>query len=283
MTQLAGSNVLVTGAGSGLGRAMSFRFARLGARVVAWDIDEKALARLAADMTPITGTAPRTDVVDVRDRRLVYETARRVEAEHGPIDVLVNNAGVVSGKKLLEVSDEQIERTMGVNTMALFWTTRAFLPGMLERNRGHLCTVASAAGLVGVSGLADYCASKWAAVGFDEAMRVELGKTAPGVHTTVVCPYFIDTGMFEGVRTRFPSLLPILAEGDVAERIVNAIQKDQARLIMPPLVSALPMIRALPVAAFDAICTFLGVNEAMETFVGRAPKGANGRAHAHSV
>ena len=81
---------------------------------------------------------------------------------------------------------------------------KAFLPAMVARNSGHIVSIASSAGLFGVTGLADYCASKFAAVGFDESLRFELeamGKT--GVHTTVVCPYYINTGMFDGVRTRY--------------------------------------------------------------------------------
>ena len=119
---------------------------------------------------------------------------------------------MVSGKRFLDCSDDEIRRTMAVNTMAHFWTVKAFLPEMIARDSGHVVTVASAAGTIGVSRLADYCASKFAAVGFDESLRVELGQIAPGVVTTVICPFFITTGMFDGVRTRVPWLLPILDE-----------------------------------------------------------------------
>src|SRR5207247_8346795 len=137
--------------------------------------------------------------------------------------ILINNAGVVSGKGLLEISEEAIQRTFDVNTLALFWTTRAFLPGMIARDRGHVVTIASAAGIVGTSRLVDYCASKHAAVGFNEALRLELKRQGNKVVTTVVCPFYISTGMFEGVKTRFPLLLPILEPQKVADRIVDAI------------------------------------------------------------
>ena len=87
--------------------------------------------------------------------------------------------------------------------VASLQTVKSFLPAMISRNRGHIVTIASAAGLTGVNGMVDYCASKYAAVGFDESLRLELralGKD--GVHTTVACPYFINTGMFDGVTTR---------------------------------------------------------------------------------
>src|SRR3989338_7818246 len=105
---------------------------------------------------------------------------------------------------------------------------------MLARNHGHVVTVASAAGLNGVAGLVDYCASKFGAVGLDESLRAELarlGKT--GVHTTCVIPYYINTGLFTGVRTRFSWLLPILEPDYVARRIVRAVKNDEPWLAMP--------------------------------------------------
>jgi all-trans-retinol dehydrogenase (NAD+) len=130
-------------------------------------------------------------------------------------------------------------------------------------------TIASAAGLMGVSGLVDYTASKFAAVGFDDALRSELGRIAPGVKTTIVCPYYINTGMFDGVRTRFPLLLPILDEATVAARIVRAIEQAQPRLVMPLLVRSVPLLRMLPVSVFDALASFLGLNRGMDHFRGR--------------
>ena len=260
--QLSGRTVLITGAASGIGRSMARRMAERGARILAWDVD---LARLEALAGDLPGRSHRWDLVDVSDRRAVYGAARRA----GAIDVLVNNAGIVSGQRLLEVSDEQIEQTMRVNALALFWTTKAFLSDMIRRGQGHVVTVASAAGLMGVAGLVDYTASKFAAVGFDDALRSELGRTAPGVKTTIVCPYYINTGMFDGVRTRFPLLLPILDESRVAERIVRAIEKEQPRVVMPLLVRFVPLLRMLPVGVFDALSSFLGLNRGMDHFRGR--------------
>jgi all-trans-retinol dehydrogenase (NAD+) len=269
MTQIAGRTVLVTGAGSGIGRRMARKLADRGARLVLWDIDLAAAERVAATLREESGRDAFVQRCDVADRGAVYAAAEAAEQSVGPIDVLVNNAGVVTGKPFLECPDEDIELTIGVNTMALFWTTKAFLPGMIRRDRGHLVTVASSAGLVGVARLADYCASKWAAVGFDESLRVELRRIAPGVKTTVVCPYFIDTGMFEGARTRFPRLLPILKEERVAEAIVRAIERDRPRLVLPPFVRLTPLLKFFPPAIFDRLHDFFGVNDTMVDFIGR--------------
>jgi all-trans-retinol dehydrogenase (NAD+) len=275
MTDIAGRRALITGAASGLGKQIALRLAEKGARVVGWDIDEPRLDALRGELAR-HGDGHATYRCDVTRREEVYATAEQVRAQVGPVDILVNNAGVVSGTRFLDVTDAQVERTMAVNTMALFWTTRAFLPAMIGKGSGHLVTIASAAGLIGVSGLADYCASKFAAVGFDEAMRVELKRVAPGVRTTVVCPYFIDTGMFAGVRTRFSWLLPILKEGKVARAVVRAIQRNRRRVVTPPLVYLVPPLRLLPVGVFDAIASLLGINAAMDHFTGRS-SGAGAR------
>ena len=153
-----------------------------------------------------------------------------------------------------------------MNTLALFWTVRAFLPSMLERDSGHLVTVASAAGIAGTAKLTDYCSSKFAAVGFDESLRLELKQQASNVVTTVVCPFYADTGMFDGVKTRFSWLLPILKPDDVARRTVRAIQRNRRRLVMPWFVYTSWPSRLLPVSWFDALMAFFGVSHSMDEF-----------------
>ncbi len=106
-------------------------------------------------------------------------------------------------------------------------------------------------------------------MGFTESIRAELNQLAPGVNTTIICPFYITTGMFEGVKTRFPWLLPILDERYAADRMVTAIGQCRPRLIMPWLVYAVPLLRLLPVPLFDWIANFLGVNVSMHDFQGR--------------
>lgn len=270
MTELAGKRILITGGAGGLGRRTALEFAARGAELVLWDLDETRLAATTAELLEASGRRAHGYVVNVMQRQMVYATARQVEEEVGPIDIIVNNAGVVSGRSFLELSDEAIERTFGVNTLALFWVTRAFLPGMLERNHGHVVTIASASGWVGVARLADYAASKWAAVGFDESLRMELRQKGSGVRTTCICPFYINTGMFDGVKTRFPWLLPILEEKAVAQRIVKAVEGNEARVMLPPVIALVPVGRFLPTSWFDALSEFLGVNATMDEFKGRS-------------
>lgn len=269
MTTIAGSTAVVTGGASGIGRLVAERLARQGCRVAIWDLDPDRVEQAAAELRAATGGRVVGHACDVGDRAAVERAAERVRQDLGEVDIVINNAGVVSGRRLLEIPDEKIEATFAVNTLALYWVTRAFLAGMIERDRGHVLTVASAAGLVGVARQTDYSASKHAAVGFDESLRVELAHLAPGVTTTVVCPFYIDTGMFEGVKSRVPLLLPILQPDRVADRIVRAIERDTRVVVMPPFVRLLPAARVLPTRWFDALMDLLGVNVSMDEFRGR--------------
>lgn len=272
MTQLKNQIVLVTGGARGLGYLIAEMAIQKGATAVLWDINEVGLASAVEKL----GARAHAYVVDITDRHAVYAAADQVRKDVGPVDVLVNNAGIVTGKSFLELPDEMIERTFQVNALSLFWTARAFLPDMVKRNRGHIVTVASAAGLVGVSKLADYCASKFAAVGFDESLRVEMKTNSPGVKTTLVCPFYINTGMFDGVKTRIPWLLPVLEERDVARDIVRAIETNRQRLFLPSIVQSLIALKALPTNAVDFLMDIMGVNSTMDEFKGHAAP-ADGR------
>ena len=272
-TRLAGATILITGGGSGLGRSMAVQAARRGSRVLIWDIDA-GRGTAVRDAIRAAGGLAEAQALDVTDREAVKAAA----AVAGPVDVLINNAGVVSGRKLLDATDQDIERTMNVNVMALYWVTRAFLGGMAGRGRGTVVTVASAAGLVGVARQTDYSASKFAAFGFNESLRAELRAGRSGVNTLVVCPYYIDTGMFDGVRTRWPRLLPILREEHVAGSILDAVEAGRQKVVLPPLVNLLPVLRILPVSVFDRLMDVLGVNRTMDHFTGRDGAVAKGDA-----
>jgi all-trans-retinol dehydrogenase (NAD+) len=268
MTDFRGAHVLITGAASGLGRLMALDAVRKRARVSLLDRDAKGLGLVCEEIHTLGGDAEGF-VVDLSDRTVLQATCAEVSTSRGEVDILINNAGIVSGRPLMECSDEAIERTFQVNALALFWTVRAFLPGMMTAGKGHIVTVASAAGLAGTSRLVDYSSSKFAAVGFDESLRMELKRLGSPIRTTVVCPFFIDTGMFEGVKTRFAWLLPILKPDYVVRRIMTAIEGNRSRLIMPRFVMTVPVVRVLPPFLFDAVLGFFGVNRSMDEFVGR--------------
>jgi len=267
---------LVTGGASGIGELMAFAFAERKAMVIIWDINDNAM-KTVEDKAREKNLFIRGMVCDVSDRNAVYSQAKKLAEEFGPLDILVNNAGIVSkkvenvaGPAFLGVPDENIVKIININALSLFWTSKAFLPSMIERNSGHVVTISSAAGIIGVRGLSDYCAGKFAAFGFDEALRMEFGRMKSKIKTTVVCPFFIDTGMFEGVKTRFPLVLPILKKEYAVKRIVKAVLKNKKRLIMPRFVYSVFLLRLLPPSVMDWAANLFGISHAMDDFRGRA-------------
>lgn len=225
--KISGSIILITGGGSGIGKLMAIGAAKRGAKaVIIWN---RSVTAGEATVAEIKAANPEVQAkfysVDVGDSASVIKAAAEVRADFGEVDILVNNAGVVNGKPVLELSEEEIYRTVNVNTLSLFRTVREFLPGMLRRDHGSIVTVASAAGLVGVAKQSDYNASKFGAVGFAQSLRAELRYRNSNVHTLLYCPYYINTGMFEGVKTKFSLVLPILEQELVAKQILDAIEK----------------------------------------------------------
>lgn len=269
MTDVSTVVSLITGGASGIGRALALRFASAGGRVVVLDVDQAGLDALAAAAAPLAGSVYPYHC-DLSDRDAIAQCAERVREDVGDVALLIHNAGIVAGAPLLDLTDEQIERTFQINTLALFFLTRAFLPAMVANNRGHIVTIASAGGLAGTAKLTDYCASKFAAVGFDDALRAEFAYLDYAIDTTLVCPYYINTGMFDGVSTRFPALLPLLSPDYVVERIADAIARRKRRLIMPRFVYTTWLVRLLPVAVGDRLMRFFGITQSMDRFRGRS-------------
>ncbi|NXE92262.1 RDHE2 dehydrogenase, partial [Menura novaehollandiae] len=271
---VSGEIVLITGAGSGIGRLLSVRFASLGATMVLWDINQEGLKGTVKLVRENGAGRVHSYICDCSKRQDVYRVADQVKKEVGDVSILVNNAGIVIGKRFIDCPDSLVEKTMEVNAMAHFWTCKAFLPAMIASNHGHLVSIASSAGLCGINHLADYCASKFAVVGFAESIDIEmrsLRKT--GVKTTIVCPCVINTGMFDGVKIKWPRLLPILDPEYVAERIITAVRHNQEMLLMPRISYVLYVLKSfLPVKASLLLFDYFGSSDAMSTFKGRPKK-----------
>ena len=185
--KLAGKVALVTGAGSGIGRAISIRFADEGARVAAASRTLETVeetAKLAGGET----LALQADVSQENDvRQMVEQTLARF----GRIDILVNNAGIGTTKSILECEPEEWDRVFSVNVRGVYLSTRAVLPGMLERGEGVIINIASALGLVGVPKRAAYCASKGAVITLTKQVATEYAEQ--GVRCNCICPGTVDS------------------------------------------------------------------------------------------
>lgn len=268
MTQIEGKRVLITGAASGIGKLMAEKLAQRGAELLLWDIDQVALLSLASSLKN-RGYLSNAAVCDLSKREQIQTQAALTLKQFNSVDILINNAGIVSGKYLTDHSDAEIEAMFQVNVLSVIHLIRAFLPFMIRQGHGHIVFVSSASALCATSKLSIYSATKYAMTGLEEALRFELQQLAAPVKTTVVFPYFIDTGLFAGAKTRFPLLLPILKAENVADKIVNAIAQDKHRLFIPRFVYTALLSKALPLRAFDFLVNFFGITRSMDEFRGR--------------
>merc|ERR1712200_262062 len=219
-----------------------------------------------ADMIRKEGGKAFTHTVDVSNRDIIYEMSERVRKEVGDITILVNNAGIVSGTYLLDTPDQKITKTFDVNVMSHFWTIKFFLPKMIEMKKGHIANVASLAGHSGTNKLVDYCSSKFADVGLDEALRVEMFVQGHSdyIKTTCICPYYISTGMFAGVQSK---IIPILEPEYVAEKAVSGILTNREVVMVPGWCCILVAIKAIiPPAGFMRLSQAFGFNCSMDQF-----------------
>ncbi|XP_018592473.1 epidermal retinol dehydrogenase 2 [Scleropages formosus] len=266
-----GEIVLVTGAAQGLGKLIAEELGHLGATLVLWDVNREALEKTAKELRSTLDVRVYAYACDCSRRTEVYRTAELVKREVGDVSILVNNAGVVTGKyTFTEAPDNLVDRTLRVNIAAHFWTYKAFLPDMISRNHGHLVCIACHGGLFAMNGLADYCASKFAAIGFAESIALELRVLQKeGIKTTIVCPYLINTTMFQGCQTKWPSFLPVMDKKAAAKRIVDAILREKMYLLLPSSLYLLMALKSfMPTRLGILFINFFGGLDLMNQFRG---------------
>jgi all-trans-retinol dehydrogenase (NAD+) len=231
---IKGKTVLITGGAMGLGKAMAAEFARNGAkRVVLWDINQEALAATKAELSQATPQVEiLTSAVDISKKEAVYAAADELNAATGFVDIVVGNAGILGGKAILDQDDRRIQMLMDVNLMSLFWLTKKFLPPMLAKNDGHIITVASCAAFFPSAFTVDYTASKAAAKGFTDGLRMELlALRKTGVKTLCVCPAGMKTALFKGLSV--PGM-PSMAPEYVAKQVINYVKWKSELLVISP-------------------------------------------------
>lgn len=268
MKHLRDRRVLITGSGHGLGRDLAKAFAKAGCEIIVTDRDADRVAETVALLTKSNHRAFGY-AMDVTNAKSVQDTHDRISAELGPIDVLVNNAGIVSGGTFENVPLERHKAIFDVNCLGPVTVTHILLPELLVRPEAHIVNISSASALLPLPFAATYAASKWAVLGFSESLLEELILTGHRhVHVTTVCPGYISTGMFSGVKT--PFLMPMLTPQGLAERVVRAVQTDCEMLLTPWQVRFLPLIKALclrPVQRW--LGNKLGVLDGMMTWRGQ--------------
>lgn len=253
---IAGKVIAITGAARGIGKATATALARRGAKVAIGDLDVDLARRTAEEIGGATIALP----LNVTDRSSVEAFLDATEEQLGPIDVLINNAGIMPTVRFLDESVESIERQFSINVMGVIHGMQLVLPRMIERGRGHVINVSSTAGKFAAPGLANYCGTKHAVVGITDTLRAELRDTP--IDFSMVMPVVVRTELTSGVAdTR--GVKPLQPE-DVAESIVEAVETGRYEVWCPRMMS--PLYRSsklMPVKMRDAIMKVTKADDAI--------------------
>ena len=262
----------ITGAGSGIGRALALQLARQGCHLALCDVNERSLAG-TVESVRLTGVKATGDRLDVADREAVYRWADRVAEEHGRVNLVFNNAGVALGSAIEGGSYENFEWLFGINFWGVVYGTKAFLPHLRASGEGHVINVTSVFALISVPGQGAYNASKAAVRGFTDALRMELEMSEAPVSATSVHPGGIKTDIArnsradasfgklgldaEGGREKFDKLL--VTDADEAARVIlRAVKKNKRRVLVGRDAHAIDgMARLLPGAYQHAVKRFV--------------------------
>ncbi len=277
MKNLRGKTAIVTGGAMGVGLDTTRRLLAEGVDVTIWDMNTQALEEAKATLSG-TGAKLFIEQCDVSNKDQVFELALKAKETMGQVDILVNNAGIAPIGKFWEQPVEDAVKVTDVNLNAIYYTTYAFLPDMLERDSGNIVNISSSAGLVGVAELSAYCATKWAVLGFTEALRLETeAEGKMGVKLSTVHPHFIKTGLFEGGGLNFLGnlVIPRLKSHDIIAKdiVEKAIKRDYLIIKRPESLQVALLGRGLfPVSVGKALLKMSGVASGMQN-VGREHHG----------
>jgi short-subunit dehydrogenase len=238
MREIKNKCALVTGAASGIGRAIALRLAREGARLFLVDIDERGLTQVAEHARDL-GAEVISRRCDVSEPREVSATVAEAMARCSGIDILVNNAGITYYGKTERMSAEHWDRLIRINLMSHIQFTRELLPSMLERREAHVLNVCSVLGLIGMPKVTAYCTSKFGLVGFTESLRNEFGRDGLGV--TALCPGFVTTNLFTNApleetveEHKVPPRIVCTTPERVANAAIKAIYKNKRLVTVEP-------------------------------------------------
>jgi NADP-dependent 3-hydroxy acid dehydrogenase YdfG len=253
---LAGQVVAITGGARGIGRATAAALISAGARVAIGDIEAQLAERTAQEL----GAGTIGLALDVTDRPSFEAFLQSVETRLGPLDVLINNAGIMPIGPFVEETDAMAKRMVDINLHGVLYGSKIALERFIPRRRGHVVNIASIAGKTGVAGGATYCATKHAVVGLSEALRQELHGT--GVNVSVVMPIGVNTELYSGLPEARGFKTP--QPEDVAQAIVAALQTGRFEVYLPKAVGLVVRLGALiPRRAMEAVERLLKSDEAL--------------------
>ncbi len=248
--KVTGKVVAVTGGARGIGLAIATLLREFGATVAIGDVDESAVEEAGSRLGLRVHRR-----LDVTDRNSFTEFLDEVEDRLGPVDVLVNNAGVIAVGNAVDESDTVTKRVLDVNAYGMILGTKLAAQRMLARKRGHIINIASVGGVIPAAGIATYCATKHAIIGFTDSVRLE--NRGRGVHFSAVLPALVNTEMIAGAEhTRG---IKNLEPEDVAKAVAGLIAKPKPRLVIPRSASVLVVAqRLMPQRLAEALRRAIG-------------------------
>jgi NAD(P)-dependent dehydrogenase (short-subunit alcohol dehydrogenase family) len=259
---LSGKVVAITGGARGIGRATAEAFLAAGAAVAIGDIDVELVAKTAAEL----GADPDAKIVglplNVTDKASFAAFLDSVDSELGPLDVLVNNAGIMPTGLFADEDEAMTERIININLNGVIHGSRLAVKRFMDRGSGHLINIASLAGTQGFPGLATYCATKHAVVGFTSALHLEMKEH--GVHVGAVLPGIVRTELSAGANMPgWITPLTTVNPEDVAEAIVKSVQQDKPLVTVPRRLAAIiKSAQLLPYRAQLGVAKFTGATTA---------------------
>ena len=266
MSKLKNKTILITGGASGIGKIMSRLSLERNAKVIIWDINTESIKNTLTELSPLGDVS--SYVVDISALQQIEKTAEQLKNEHGKIDILINNAGIVVGKYFHEHTETEIEKTFSINSSAPMHICNQFLKNMMEENTGHICNIASSASLVANPKMSVYAASKWAIFAWSDSLRLEMKQLQKNIQVTTILPYYINTGMFDGVQSR----IPILDAEATALTIMKAIEKNKKIISIPGWIYRFTRFGQafMSVDVFDWFAgSVMGIYKTMNDFKGR--------------
>lgn len=222
---LKGKRALITGAGKGIGRAIAHALAREGVEVGLMARTRADLERVAAEISGAAGVRTHVSAVDVADRAAAEAAVSAAQEALGPIDILINNAGIAQFGTVMEMDPEVWERIIRVNLLGTYYVTRAVLPGMLAQNAGDIVNIASTAGEKGNATVSAYSASKAAMLAFTESLMPEVRRN--NVRVTALVPSTVNTELAASVGLKIGEEDRMMQPEDLAELVVAMLRLPQ--------------------------------------------------------
>ena len=269
MKNFKNKKILITGSASGIGKLLATELSKQHADVLLCDINLNMAETVAAQINSSGFGKAWAFEVDLSSLESIKKVHAKIKSDGHTIDGLINNAGVVFGGDFEKLPLEKHLLTYKINVDGLVSMTHLFFDDLIKSSDAHVVNLASASGYIGLPYGSTYASSKWAVIGFSESLRIEMiERKLDHIHITTVCPSYIQTGMFEGVKA--PLLIPWLTPEKIVQKIISGIKNNKPFVNEPFVVKFVDLLKGIfPLMIFTWISKIMGVSTSMTHWQGR--------------